>query len=154
MMLNYTSFSQKHIYPWILVLLAICIPVSEFGISVSLFLLSANWLIERDFKEKWRRLKSKNSLIIFLIFLPVHILWLINSGDLMYGLLDLKVKLPILILPFILGSSRPLKGKEINTILWFFTATVLVASLISFGAYLGFGGFEYTNIREISIFIS
>ncbi|MEA1898248.1 MAG: O-antigen ligase family protein, partial [Bacteroidota bacterium] len=50
--------------------------------------------------------------------------------------------------------SRPLKGKEINTILWFFTATVLVASLISFGAYLGFGGFEYTNIREISIYIS
>ena len=154
MMLNYTSFSQKHIYPWILVLLAVCMPVSEFGISVSMFLLATNWLIERDFKEKWRRLKSNNSLLIFLGFLPVHVLWLINSSDLMFGLLDLKVKLPILILPFILGSSRPLRRKEINNILWFFTATVLVASFISMGAYLGFGGFEYTNIREISLFIS
>lgn len=153
-MLNDTFFNQKNIYTWILVLLAVCMPVSEFGISVSMFLLAINWLIERGYKEKWRRLKSNKSLLIFLAFLLVHVLWLINSSDLKYGLHDLKIKLPILILPFILGSGKPLQRKDINTILWFFTTSVLAASFISLGAYLGFGGFEYTNIREISLFIS
>ena len=135
-------------------LLAICMPVSEFGISVSMFLLATNWLVEGDFKEKWERLKNNKGLLVFLSFLPVHVLWLINSSDLMYGLHDLKIKLPVFILAFILGSSRPLQRKDINTIIWFFTASVLVATFISFAAYLGFGGFEYTNIREISLFIS
>jgi len=154
MMLNNKSFSQENIYTWILVLLAVCLPVSEFGISVSLILLVVNWLIEGDYEGKWRRLKSKKSLLIFLGFLPIHILWLINSGDLIYGLHDLKIKLPVFILPFILGSGKPLQKKELATILLFFTASVFIASLISFGAFLGFGDFQYTNIREISLFIS
>ncbi len=153
-MLNKKIFSHNNIYTWILVLLAVCLPVSEFGISVSMFLLATNWLIEKGFKEKWRRLKSNNSLLIFLGFLLIHILWLINSSDLMYGLHDLKIKLPIFILAFILGSGKPLQRRDINTILWFFTASVLVATFISFGAYLGLGAFEYNNIREISLFIS
>ena len=153
-MLNYISFSKKNIYTWILVLLAVCIPVSEFGISVSMFLLATTWLVEGGYRGKWRRLKTNTGLLVFLSFLLVHVLWLINSSDLMYGLHDLRIKLPILILPFILGSGKPLQRKEIHTILWFFSASVLVASFISFTAYLGVGGFEYTNIREISLFIS
>ncbi len=153
-MLKRLSTDHKIVSLWILSFLAACLPFSEFGISVSLFLLSINWLLEGDFRAKFKRIKHNKALLVFLAFIPVHLIWLLNSSNLDYGIHDLKIKLPFLVLPLIIGSSVPLIKKEINIILYVFISSVFVASLISFGAFLGFNDFNYLDIREISLFIS
>ncbi|HMM11241.1 MAG TPA: O-antigen ligase family protein [Bacteroidales bacterium] len=150
-----------------LILLACSIPLSEFGMSVSQILLLLVWMFyDRPQHEKGRGfaysvlvnirqrfsrfLRNPAALIASSIYL-LHIAGLLHTSDFSYALKDLRVKLPLLILPLVLGSMPRLSERKTNTLLLFFIAAVFAGSLFSFFAYMR-GNF--TDIREISLFIS
>lgn len=148
------EINSHNIKIWLLMLLAVSLPLSRFGISLAMILLVINWLVEGRFRRKYEKLMANRALLVFLAFIPVHLIWLLSSSDLAYGIHDIKIKLPFLVLPLVLGSGSTIRGWELNNILYTFIVAVFIGSLISMGAFLGVGGFEYTNIREISLFIS
>ncbi len=121
--------------------------------SFSVFLLLFNWLLEGNFAKKWKSLKERPGVIIFMGIFLVHVLWLINSTDLDYGFNDIKIKLPLLVLPLILGTTTRIHQHQLKLIVSFFTLSVLVGTIISTGVLLGIGNKEIHDIREISIFI-
>lgn len=137
-----------------LCLLAFSMPVSPFALSVSQFILAGNWLVEMDFKRKFRQIKSQPALLIFLSVFLVHVIGLFYSTDWSYGLLDIKKKLPLLEIPVILATLEKLSPKKLSIVLGAFILGVFSGTIISFAAYLGALGFEYVDVREISIFIS
>ncbi|GAB4278037.1 MAG: hypothetical protein Kow0068_01470 [Marinilabiliales bacterium] len=143
---------HNKIYFWLLVLLAISIPVSEFIMSAAQIFLTLNWIIEGNFKQKYKRLKE-NKIILYLVLLYfLHLIWLINTKDFDYALHDLKMKLPLLSLPFIIGTSNVITLKELKTILFFFVGSVFVASIIIFINLINLP--DNFDPREASIFIS
>jgi hypothetical protein len=145
--------SAKNYY-FLLIFLAVSLPLSVFTTTLAEILLIVNWIAERKFSEKFNILKQrKTPLIISSIFL-LHILGLLYSSDFQYAFHDLKIKLPLLIIPLLIGSSSPLSEKQIRTLLIWFSAAILASSLISSSIFFGICKYEYYDVRDISLFIS
>ncbi len=137
-----------------LILLAVSLPLSKFVLSVSIFILLGNWILEGEFKRKINILKNRSSVLIISSIVIIHIIWLFKTGDIQSGLHDIQIKSPLLALPLIIGTSRGLDKKQISIILSFFIAAVTVASLILAFIFFGFSGIAVDNIKEASVFIS
>jgi hypothetical protein len=71
-----------------------------------------------------------------------------------FALHDLRIKLPLLALPLVFGTSRPLQKKEFKFILHLFVTSVLVSTFISGFVLFGFSGKPPTDARYASLFIS
>ena len=134
-----------------LFLMIISIPLSRFTLSVAQFILLGNWLLEANFKNKFKILiNNKPALVLVSLFL-LHVIGLLYTTDFEYAFKDLRIKLPLLALPIIFVTTKPLDNKKFDTLLLFFIAASLVASFISFGILLLK---EISDIRDISPFIS
>jgi hypothetical protein len=160
-MLKPTFLNHRNIYLFGLVLLAIGLPVSVFLMSISQFILIINWIWEGNLISKWQKFKSRPALIVFILLFLIHVLGLIWTtwpegffGHGYNGLKDLRLKLPLLIIPFVVGTSKRLNFRELKAVLYFFSASVFVSTIISLVVYLGFTNHTVNTNRDISIFIS
>lgn len=132
--------------------MAASLTLSPFLMGATQFLLFAIWILMGDpIKEKLQRFfHSKTALIIVSLYL-LHLIGLIYTSDFQYALKDLKVKLPILLLPLVLSSVKPLDKKRLDLLMLIYVVSVFIATCISFGNYLQH---DYDDVRHISQFIS
>lgn len=128
--------------------------VSEYAISVSQFFLAANWLLSRNFKEKWIRIKNSRVLWLVWAFYLLHVIGLLYSADLSYGLDDLRIKLPFLLIPLFIASEVPLTRKELVGLAYFFIGGVTVSTGFAYANYIEIKSMPTVDIREVSPFIS
>lgn len=150
----FTKEVHNKIYFIALILLAASMPLSVFMMSVSQIILLINWILELNFKEKFQKLITRKSIIIFFAVFFVHALGLIHTTDFNYAYNDLKVKVPLLILPLIIGTSNALNFKHLKYIFLAFSSAILIGTLIGIYKYLGFGNSEISDVRQMSAFIS
>jgi len=132
--------------------MAASLTLSPFMMGASMFFLMGVWLFTGDpIKVKLDRFfHNRIALVIVSIYL-LHLIGLIYTSDFAYAFKDLRVKLPLLVLPFVLSSVRPLEKKRFDLLMLIYVLSVFVATCISFGYYLKN---DYGDIREISHFIS
>ena len=114
-----------------LALVTVALPTSKFALSIGIFTLLGNWLTEGNFKEKLQRLWSQKSILLPGALFVFLVFGLLFTEDYEYGLKDLRIKLPLLALPIIIGSSQPPKPQEFRNLLWLFVATVVTAAMIN-----------------------
>ncbi len=149
---QYATFRNLHLF--LLFLMVVGLPLSKYLSSAAQILLVVAWLAEGKYDEKWRRLKNRPQILIFTLLFLVPLLALSYSEDLTFGLRDLRVKLPLLLLPLVLGSIPQLSKNEMRIILGAFVAAVLAGALVSLSIMLGIGPSAYTSDRESILFIS
>ena len=122
-------------------------------VSIVLFIpFGLTWIfksIAGKFKEFFR-LDNSPAWIFASIFL-FHLLGLFFTTDFDYAFRDLRIKLPIFIMPLILSTTGLLDRKGFRFLMYVFTAAVFTGTLIS-TYYLLAGNFA--DSREISRFIS
>ena len=135
-----------------LAMMAISLTLSPFMMGASQFLLVITWLFTGDpIKVKCQRfLHNRIALLLVSLFL-LHVIGLAWTSDFAYAFKDLRIKLPILLLPVVLSSMKPLEKKQLDLLLLLYVLAVFVATCISFGTYLQH---NYEDVREISRFIS
>ena len=125
--------------------------------SLSLIGLFLNWVIELDFKRKWKKIIDRNYLPLLLagLFL-VELFWLPFSEDLVIGLNVLRIKLPLLLLPIIVGSAAFFKNKEWRTIISAFFVGLLISTVWVYLVSIDMLPTKKTSgtIRDASIFMS
>lgn len=147
--------SKIHYYLHLLGLfgLAFGIPLNKVVMSISMMFLGLNFLLDGDFKSAWQRLRS-NSIgwFIFAYFL-LHVLALTWTHNMDYALNDLRVKLPLFIIPIIL-IARPIRErKDLHIPLLGFLSSTLIVSLINYAMYQHWiGNHVYDDIRGMSLF--
>ncbi|MCG8699885.1 MAG: O-antigen ligase family protein [Bacteroidales bacterium] len=152
--LKFPKGTHKFLFLFSSIVIAAGLPHGHIALSVGQIVLGANWLLEENPMIKVKRFVSRKSvLLIFSVYL-VHLLGMLYSDNHDYGFHDLRIKLPLLGLPIIYGTSRSLSSKDLNYILHFFILTILVGSFISFVIYLGLTPVEVVDIRDITIFTS
>ncbi len=155
-----------------MVLLAVSMPLSEFGMSVSQFLLLGFWAWEgadtskyhvkngltrilsalgENLGRKFRSAWSNKTLTTFLLIYFVHVAGILYSTNLQYALADIRVKLPLLSLPVIFATSEKLSAKRVHSLLLWFCLAVIAGSLISVYVLLTR---DLADPREMSIYIS
>jgi len=125
--------------------------------SISLIGLTLNWILELDFQIKWKKIKDQKYLpIIFSGLFLIELFWLPISKDTTIGLNVLRIKLPLLLLPLIIGSCTSFSKREWKTVITTFFIGILVST---FWVYLVSLGVLPTKkdtgtIRDASIFMS
>jgi hypothetical protein len=130
--------------------LAIAMPLSHFVMGLACFLLFLNWLAEWNWREKRIRLRKNRQGLWFAAFYLVYAIGLIHVTDWGAAGKEMLSKLPFLLSPLVVITSKPLKSKELRSV---FTVFIL-ATL--FGCCWNFGYAQthvLDNIREMSRFI-
>lgn len=122
--------------------------------SIPQIIMAGNWLLEGDFKIKWERLRSNRIFWLLIAFYGLHLLGMAYTSHLQSGLDDLRNKLPLLILPLLFFSTKPLSPKEFRTLFFFFFGAVLLSSFFCFAVYAGFTKKVVLDVRQASIFMS
>ncbi len=150
-MLNWLRPYHKDIYFIALLLMVVSLPLSRFGMSVAQLALAANWLLEGKFRKKFNRLRYNLPALILISFYLLHVIGLIYSSDMDYALKDLRIKLPLFVLPFIMSTTEPPGKRNFHILLMLYIAAVVGGSLYSFGILISK---DISDIREISPFIS
>ena len=125
--------------------------------SISLIGLFLNWIIELDFKRKWKKIKERRYFPLLLagLFL-VELFWLPFSEDLLIGLNVLRIKLPLLLLPIILGSKDNFQKREWKAIISSFFVGLLISTFWVYLVSIDILPTKKTSgtIRDASIFMS
>lgn len=145
---------HEQVYFYALIFIAVSLPLSIYTTSVAQILILVNWLAEGRFREKWKRLKVDRALWIFLTLYIIHVIGFLWSSDGAYTLKDLRVKLPLFVLPLVVGTSVPLLKHQVNRVLLLFTMGVFAASMASVMALLRWLNVEVDGYRDLSLFIS
>ncbi len=110
--------------------LCIGMSVSKVFISIAELTLGLNWLAEGNLAGKWKRFTSNKPALVLCSFYIMHLLGLLYTTDFKSGMEDIRIKVPLLILPFLFCTSEPLNEKERNIVLGLFTGGITVESLI------------------------
>ncbi len=142
---------HSNIYRAGLILLAVGLPLSVFLMSIAQFVLIINWLLEGQLKKKVKSFFSNVPAMVFSAIFFIHILGLLYTTDFSYAFKDLRIKIPLLLLPLIIATTRPLNSNQFNSLLNFFIAAVVVSSFVS--VYMLYFK-NFSDIREITPFIS
>lgn len=142
---------HKNIFYTGLLLLAVSLPLSKFGMSVAILTLSANWLLEGNLKYKFQLFFKNIPALIFSSIFVLHIIWLLNTTNFDYGFNDLRTKIPIFALAVVLSTTEIISPKQFKTILYAHIGAVLAASFVGVFIYLTQ---NVSEIRHISPFIS
>lgn len=152
-----TISNHRKIYIYFLLLLAFGVSTGKFLMSIAIIALTINWLFEAGFQQKQKQNKHlKYAPIILSGVFIIQVFWLFKTEVLLDGLNDLRVKLPLVFLPLIIGTSPHLSFLELKKVSFSFLLGLFISSLIIFCAHIGI--IETVKgsgtFRDISIFMS
>lgn len=149
----FKSFNYRNTYLAFLSATGFFMPLSVWMLTFFIIALIIIWLADGGLKKLPWLIKDKRNIFVFFIFYLVCILWMINTSDVLSGLQELKLKLPVLIFPLVIGLSQPLDKREIRIIISFFIAGVTTSAIT--GVIMKYGSVlsGISDTREISLFI-
>ena len=113
-----------------------------------------NWFLEGNLKNKLVSFRNNTTAILLSSVLVLHIIGLLYTSDFNYAFKDIRIKLPLLVLPLVISTSKPLSQKITDSILKVFVAAVICGSFISIFILTGLVHRPVIDTRSISIFIS
>lgn len=145
---------HRYIYIFSLILLVIGLPLSKFLMSLSQIIMICNWILEGNLKNKLVSFGNNTTAILLSSVLILHFIGLLYTSDFNYAFKDIRIKLPLLVLPLIISTSKPLSQKITDNIQKAFVAAVIGGSLVSIFILLGLIHRPVIDTRSISIYIS
>jgi hypothetical protein len=149
-----TDNQHRNIAFWGMAMIAMGLPLSVFMVSVGTFVLAGNWILEGQYAKRLKQFFTNPlSLFIVAIFLMFcfGLLWTENIS---HGLKELRIKLPLLLMPLLLFTSKLPDKKRLQSILFLFVMASVVGTIFGAGRYFELWGGELLNKRHISLFIS
>jgi len=149
--------THRKVYVFFISCLAASITLGKVPMSVSLIGLTLNWILELDFQIKGKKIKDQKYLpIIFSGLFLIEFFWLPISKDTTIGLNVLRIKLPLLLLPLIIGSCTSFSKREWKIIITTFFIGILVSTIWVYLVSLEVFPTKKDSgtIRDASIFMS
>lgn len=139
-----------------LAMAAVMLPWSEFLLSIAQFALIVTWITEgivrKDLAGRFHRAFTHPACLVFVSFFALHVVGLLWTSDLQWGLDLCRILLPVLAFAPVLCASPRLSERELRTVLllgaWATVASTITCLALRYDV-IGKGGY-----RELSIFIS
>ncbi len=119
----------------LLVLFAFALPLSTSAASILAILLLLAWLISGNMKEKFREILHNPVAIAVLLYIVLHIVGLLWSEDLTWGLKILKKQWKLLLFPVFLTLVRREHTRYYMTA---FVAAIFLKACKAYLVWLGF----------------
>ncbi|NUM49942.1 MAG: O-antigen ligase family protein [Flavobacteriales bacterium] len=137
-----------------LILVAIGLPLSKFLMSVGQMIIFLSWILLGNYKQLLINYFNNTTAVAVSLLFLLHLVGLLYTSDFKYAINDIRVKMPLFLLPFVLSSFRPLTKNQFKWIFYILSLSVILSTLIGLTRYLGLFGYEIIDKREISVFIS
>jgi len=112
------------------------LPLTVAGTNLTLILILTLWLLTANFKEKFKFIFSNNICIASILFFFVHLVSLLWTEDMEWGLVALKKMLDFAITLPILFTI--VKKDQIDGYIDFFLLAILISVLISLGMFMDY----------------
>jgi len=155
---------HNRIYYYLFVLLAFSIPLHKKFTVLVIFLIGLNWLLEFNFKEKYRRVREsrarQNTLLFAMLYL-LFVIGLLYTNDFKGpggGLFKLEVKFSLLVFPLLFSTIdyQWLDRKYVQRIFNFFIIGTIISCMLCIGnalvTYMGDHRFEVFYYKDLSMF--
>ena len=136
----------RKIYIALLCLLAVSLTTSNFFMNLAWVLLLVVWVVEGGWREKWSRLRQSPLLQFFLLLFAVHLVAMLWTSNWHYGLFDIQKKLPLLAVPLVVLTSKPLSTKDLRPVLILYVAAVFVVTVIGWVRFFLFPELPYRDL--------
>ena len=111
------------------------------------------WAYNGNYKESIKKYFENKISLSLLGLLLLHFIWLINTSNFQYAFNDIRIKLPLFVIPFFV-SAFDLKKQHLKNILFLFVFAVFAGAVVAFGRFLFAEQLNIKDIRLISVFIS
>jgi len=134
-----------------MMLLLIGIPFCRPFMTIGGIILVVNWFIEGKFLEKINAIKNNRFLFISLLIFLVYVVWMIFTENRSEGWKSVWMKTPLLFLPIIFATTKPLTRFEFHNLLKVYLLGLLISTVYGFSMYQIH---ELADKREMAIFIS
>ncbi len=134
-----------------LIMLVAGLPVSLFLTSLSQFVLLASFLLAGTV-DKLKRFYQKKAAVLLAGVWLMHLIGLAWTEDIGQGINDVRIKLPLLLLPVIIAGSRPLTAIRFRWLLLAFVGAVFCGTMVSMAVLVGIIHRNVYDIRDVFIF--
>src|SRR5262245_55318475 len=94
-----------------LILLVTGLPLSLFLMSIAQFVLAAAFIMERNYRQRLQDFLLNIPALVLTGLYMMHLGGLIFTQNFSWAAHDLKIKLPLLLMPFLIGTAKPLTKK-------------------------------------------
>jgi hypothetical protein len=132
--------------------LAAGLPTNKIVLSLSLMIGVINLLIEARFSDYLKRCKNQKLFFPIALLFVLHIIGLLWTSDFQYAMNDIRIKIPLLIIP-VLFIAKPIDLFQRKFITNIFLATIVITSLINVSTHQHWiGNRQYLDIRDLSLF--
>ncbi|MEP7169848.1 MAG: O-antigen ligase family protein [Bacteroidota bacterium] len=147
---------SETLYLFGLCLLVAAMPLSVFMMSISQFALIGSWLISGNIINKIKSAFNNPVVAVLALVYFMHLVGGFYSTDYNYYFNDVRIKLPLLILPVLIYTSPKISQQWFERILSIFVLAVLLSTLISMGVLYHIIPLrkQLNDIRDISVFVS
>ena len=122
---------HRRVYVVLLALLGGCMVTSVWAANLAWVLLGANWVLEGRWREKWQLARDSRLLQALLVLCLMYVVGMLWTDNAAHGWSILQVKLPLLVVPLVVLTSRPLAGRARRLVLAAYAGTVFVVSVIA-----------------------
>src|SRR5687767_14823921 len=119
----------------------------EIGLGIA-------FLWDGKFKEKWRHLKSNRRILSFILVYLIFLLGILHTSNFTYAFHDLKIKLPLLVVPPLAYACFPFQKRESKLIVHSVFAGILFTIVFGWMIYMGWIPWDIKDMRSYSPFIS
>lgn len=113
-------------------LLGGCMVCSVWAANLVWILMLLNWLLEGRWREKWQMARESTLLQAFVGLYLLYVVGMLWTSNFSHGLAALQVRLPLLVVPLIMLTTKPVTGRARRYALALYVTTVLVVSVIGF----------------------
>lgn len=81
-----SSFNLEKIYYYLLVLLAFLMPLTVFGANLIIVIICLLWIFSGNYKSKFNQIVSNKLMVASIVFFVIHLLGLLWTEDIKWGL--------------------------------------------------------------------
>lgn len=134
-----------------LILAAFFMPLSVWLLSAVSIALAVNWIAGGEFRTKTMILSARTDVLMLPGLFAMYLLWLINTSDLAGAVDELRLKLPLLAFPVLMGSAKGYSETQVRTLLFSFITGCIVSAAMGFLALAGLLPVEVNDSRDLAV---
>ena len=140
-------------YQYLLIILAFLLPLTVFGANLIIVIICVLWLLSGNYKSKFNQIISSNLLLASILFFSIHVVGLIWTEDLDWGLhIVHKMWYFLLLLPILFTIVRK---DNIHVYISSFLLAITITEIVSYLVWFEIiGHFRHASVRNPTPFMS
>lgn len=137
-----------------MLIVAVALPLSNYLMSLGQFIMAGGWLLSAQLPARLRTAFRNPGFWLLTGLYLLHLAGLIHTEDMSYAMNDLRIKIPLWLMPLLFFSAPELPEKTLKAVLYSLMGGVAISNLAGAAAAAGWTDRKVEDFRDLSLFIS